>query len=436
MSTTPIFVIIGAGLAGAKAAQTLREEDFDGRIVLIGAEPERPYERPPLSKGYLTDTADKATLYVHEEGWYAEHTVELLLGHRVTGLDRAAHQVELDSGARLDYSKVLIATGALPRRLTVPGADLDCVHHLRALQDSERLREAIRGGGRVVVVGAGWIGLETAAAARGYGCEVTVIEPQTVPLQAALGPDMGAFFAGVHRRHGVDLRLGRGVTELRGTGQVRAVLTDDGDEIPADVVIVGVGAQPCTELAEAAGLAVDNGILVDENLRSSDPDVFAAGDVANAFHPRYGARIRVEHWANALHGGPAAARSMLGHDVVDDRLPYFFTDQYEIGMEYAGWFPPGGYDTLITRGARDAAAFQVFWLANDRVVAGMHINQWDEGIAPIQELIRTGRPMDPRRLADPSVPLADAARPTSSSASFNLGGESAARQSSSERTSS
>lgn len=416
MSTTPIFVIIGAGLTGAKAAQTLREEGFDGRIVLVGSESGRPYERPPLSKGYLTGSADQTSLYVHEEGWYTEHAVELRLGHRVTGLDRAAHQVELDGGERLDYSKVLLATGALPRRLTVPGADLDGVHYLRALEDSVRLREAIHAGGRVVVVGAGWIGLETASAARGYGCEVTVVEPQPVPLQAALGPQMGAFFADVHRRHGVDLRLGRGVTALRGDAHVRAAVTDDGDEIPADVVIVGVGARPCTELAEGAGLGVDNGILVDEHLCTTDPHVYAAGDVANAFHPRYGAWIRVEHWANAMHGGPAAARSMLGHDVVDDRLPYFFTDQYEIGMEYSGWFPVGGYDTVITRGARDAAAFHVFWLAGDRVVAGMHINEWDEGIAPIQELIRAGRPMDPRRLADPTVPLADAARSASSSA--------------------
>ncbi|MDT7618355.1 MAG: 3-phenylpropionate/trans-cinnamate dioxygenase ferredoxin reductase component [Pseudonocardiales bacterium] len=418
MGTHPIFVIIGAGLTGAKAAQTLREEDFDGRIVLIGAEPDRPYERPPLSKGYLTGTDDLASLYVHDQSWYAEHAVELLLGRRVRAVDRVAHQIELEGGDRLDYSKLLIATGALPRRLTLPGADLDGVHHLRTVQDSARLREAIRGGGRVVVVGAGWIGLETAAAARGYGCHVTVIEPQAAPLHAALGPEMGSFFADVHRRHGVDLHLGRGVTELRGTGQVRAVVTDAGDEIPADTVIVGIGTRPYTELAEQAGLAVDNGILVDEYLRTTDPDIFAAGDVANVFHPRYGAWIRVEHWANALHGGPAAARGMLGHDVVEDRIPYFFTDQYEIGMEYAGSFTPGGYDTFITRGDLDAAAFTAFWLSDGRIVAGMHVNQWDTGIAPIQQLIRAGRPVDPARLANTSVPLADAVtHPPSPSAS-------------------
>ncbi len=416
MSKAESFVIIGAGLTGAKAAQALREEGFDGRIVLIGAESERPYERPPLSKGYLTGTADKAALYVHEQGWYAEQDIELLLGRSVTVLDRDAHQVELDSGERLDYDKLLIATGALPRRLAVLGADLPGVHHLRAVGDSERLRAAIQRGGRVVVVGAGWIGLETAAAARGYGCEVTVIEPQATPLQAALGPEMGAFFAGVHRRHGVDLRLGCGVIGLRGTGHVTSVATDDGDEIPADVVIVGIGARPCTELADQSGLSVDNGILVDDHQCTTDPDVFAAGDVANAFHPRYSAWIRIEHWANALHTGPAAARSMLGHDLVDDRIPYFFTDQYEIGMEYAGWFPPGGYDTLVTRGDLDRAAFHAFWLSDGRVVAGMHVNQWDQGIAPVQELIRGARPVDPQRLADPSVPMAEAAVSASTSA--------------------
>jgi 3-phenylpropionate/trans-cinnamate dioxygenase ferredoxin reductase component len=399
------FVIIGAGLTGAKAAQTLREEGFDGQIILIGAEPERPYERPPLSKAYLTGTADRTTLDVHDPGWYAEHSVELLLDHRVTALDHTAHQVEFEDGERLRYAKLLIATGATPRRLAIPGADLDGVHHLRSIADSERLREGIRGGGKVVVVGAGWIGLETAAAARGYGCQVTVIEPQPAPLQAALGPEMGGFFAGVHRRHGVDLRLGRGVTAVHGNQHVRAVLTDDGTEIPADLVIVGVGARPATELAQHAGLAVDNGVLVDEYLRTTDPDVFAAGDVARSFHPRYGTRIRVEHWANARSGGPAAARNMLGRGIAHDPIPYFFTDQYNIGMEYAGWFPPGGYDSVVTRGNLDAPAFHTFWLAEDHVVAGMHVNRWDDGIAPVQQLIRAGLPVDPHRLADPSVPL-------------------------------
>ncbi|MHA6793914.1 NAD(P)/FAD-dependent oxidoreductase [Pseudonocardia bannensis] len=405
MTTGSTHLIVGAGLAGAKAAQTLREEGFDGRVVLIGAETERPYERPPLSKGYLLGTEDKAKFYVHDEGWYRDNDVELLLGCRVTSLDPPAHQVELDSGERLGYRKLLLATGASPRRLDVPGADLGGVHHLRSVGDSERLRAAIRGGGRVVVVGAGWIGLEAAAAARGYGCHVTVIEPRPSPLHAALGPEIGTFFADVHRHHGVDLRLGRSVTDLRGSGQVRALTLDDGSEIPADVVIVGVGARPRTELAERAGLAVDDGVLVDQTLRTADPDVYAAGDVARAFHPRYGAPIRVEHWANALGTGPIAAKSMLGRHVVHDRIPYFFTDQYDIGMEYAGWYPPGGYDTVLIRGDVGSQMFYAFWLAADRVVAGMHVNQWDEGIAPVQELIGSDAPVDLDRLADPSVPL-------------------------------
>ncbi|MFF5209914.1 NAD(P)/FAD-dependent oxidoreductase [Streptosporangium sp. NPDC000396] len=411
MTTEQTFVIVGAGLAGAKAAQSLREEGFAGRITLVGAEDERPYERPPLSKGYLLGKEEKAKVYVHDESWYDENSVELLLGRRATGLDRAARQVELDGGPRLGYDKLLLVTGASPRRLDVPGADLDGVHYLRGFEDSERLREAIRGGGRVVVVGAGWIGMETAAAAREYGCEVTVVEPQQMPLLAALGPELGAFFADVHRQKGVDVRLGRGVTAFRGiTGRVRAVLTDDGGEIPADVVIVGVGVRPDTELAERAGLAVENGIVVDASLRTDDPGVYAAGDVANAFNPLYGTRIRVEHWANALNGGLAAGRAMLGREVVYDRPPYFFTDQYDVGMEFSGWFAPGGYDSVTVRGDLEARAFHAFWLSGGRVVAGMHVNRWDEGIAPVQELIRAGVRVEPDRLADPSVPITDLAK--------------------------
>lgn len=406
------FVIVGAGLAGAKAAQTLREEGFTGRIVIIGDEAERPYERPPLSKGYLLGKQDRIKLYVHDKGWYEESSVELWLGRRVTRLDLAGHQVQLEDGDRLGYSKLLLATGASPRRLDLPGADLAGVHYLRRIEDSQRLREAIHSGGRVVVVGAGWIGLETAAAAREYGCSVTIIEPRPTPLQAALGPGaggsvIGGFFAQVHRQHGVDVRLGTAVTGFRGTGHVAAVSTDDGNEIPADVVIVGVGARPDTELAAQAGLPVDNGVLVDAALRTDDPDVYAAGDVANAVSPLYGTRIRVEHWANALHGGPAAARSMLGHQVSYDRAPYFFTDQYDLGMEFTGWFAPGGYDALVTRGDLDARAFHAFWLAGGRVVAGLHVNQWEEGIAPVQDLVSSAVPVNRHHLADPTIPLTD-----------------------------
>ncbi|MEV8637695.1 FAD-dependent oxidoreductase [Streptosporangium sp. NPDC051023] len=410
MTTEQTYVIVGAGLAGAKAAQSLREEGFDGGITLVGAETELPYERPPLSKGYLLGKEEKAKVYVHDEAWYREHSVELVLGEQVTNLDRESRRLELDGGGRIGYDKLLLVPGASPRRLDVPGAELDGLYYLRSLGDSERLREAIRGGGRVVVVGAGWIGLETAAAAREYGCEVTVVEPRSVPLEASLGPEMGAFFAEVHRRHGVDLRLGRQVTAFLGEGRVRAVATDDGAELPADIVIVGAGVRPNVELAVLSGLAVENGIVVDASLRTEDPDVYAAGDVANAFNPLYGTRIRVEHWANALNGGLAAGRAMLGQDVVYDRPPYFFTDQYDVGMEFSGWFAPGGYDSVVVRGDREAQAFYAFWLTGGRVVAGMHVNLWDDGIAPVQDLIRLGAPVDPARLADPGVPLADLAK--------------------------
>ncbi|MFZ5852455.1 MAG: NAD(P)/FAD-dependent oxidoreductase [Actinomycetota bacterium] len=406
MGPDETFVIVGASLAGAKAAETLREEGFPGRVVLVGEEAERPYERPPLSKGYLLGKDDKAKIYVHDEGWYDEHSVDLRLRRRAVGLHRDRHEVQLEDGERLHYTKLLMATGAAPRRLDVPGSYLDGVYYLRRVEDCERLRQALRGGGPVVVVGAGWIGLETAAAARESGCQVTVIEPQPTPLAAALGPEMGGYFADLHRRHGVDLRLGSGVSELHGAaGRVTAVRTDDGTPIPAEAVIVGVGIAPNTELAGQAGLPVDNGVLVDQSLGTEDPDVYAAGDVANAVHPRYGRRIRVEHWANALNQGSAAAKAMLGQHVSYDRIPYFFTDQYDVGMEFTGWFPPGGYDRVVTRGDVEGHAFYAFWLAGERLVAGLHVNLWDDGIGPVQELVRSGQPVDARRLADPSVPL-------------------------------
>ncbi|GAA3439975.1 NAD(P)/FAD-dependent oxidoreductase [Kutzneria kofuensis] len=288
MSSEQTHVIVGAGMAGAKAAETLRAEGFDGRIVLIGAEQERPYDRPPLSKGYLLGDQDRNSVFLHPLEWYGDNHVELLTGRRVARLDRAAHEVELAGGERIGYTKALLATGSSPRRLKIDGSNLDGVHYLRRFSQSDALREAFATGGRVVVVGAGWIGLETAAAARKAGCEVTVVEPMATPLHGALGPEMGTFFGDVHRRQGVDLRLGVGVTGFTGAGKVSAVATDAG-EIPADIVVVGIGARPNVELAEDAGLTVDNGgVLVDAALRTEDPDVFAAGDIASVPNSRYG----------------------------------------------------------------------------------------------------------------------------------------------------
>ncbi|HZE38772.1 MAG TPA: FAD-dependent oxidoreductase [Stackebrandtia sp.] len=405
MSTDQTFVIVGASLTGANAAQALREAGFAGRVVLIGDETERPYERPPLSKGYLLGSEERSSVFLHDAEWYAQNAIDLRLGRRAVELDRAAHVVRLDDGEELAYTKLLLANGASPRIPELPGSRLDAVVSVRRIADTDRLRDALNAGARVVVVGAGWIGLETAAAAREKGCEVTVFEPQPTPLHAALGEEMGNFFADLHRGHGVDLRLGNGISEIREADGHCVVVGDDGSEVAADVVIMAVGARPNTELAEQAGLPVDNGVLVDRSLRTDDADVFAAGDVANPVHPAYGRRVRVEHWDNAIHGGQAAARAMLGETVSYDRLPYFFTDQYDVGMEFSGWFPPGGYDTVVTRGDVAGQAFYAFWLSEGRVVAAMHINLWDDGIDPAKALIVDGGTVDAKRLADPAVPL-------------------------------
>ncbi|MFF3540260.1 NAD(P)/FAD-dependent oxidoreductase [Streptomyces platensis] len=399
------FLIAGAGLAGAKAAETLRKEGFDGPLVLLGDEHERPYERPPLSKGYLLGTAERETTYVHPPEWYAEHDVELRLGQAVTALDPAGHEVTLADGSRLGYAKLLLATGSTPRPLPVPGADLDGVHYLRRLADSDRLKELFRSVSRIVVIGAGWIGLETAAAARAAGVEVTVLESAALPLLRVLGPEAARIFAKLHTDHGVELRCGTQVSELTGTGgAVDGVRLADGSLIGADAVIVGVGITPNSEPAAAAGLKVDNGVVVDERLCSSHPDIFAAGDVANAYHPLLGRQLRVEHWANALHQPQTAARAMLGQDVRYDRLPYFFTDQYDLGMEYTGYAEPEGYDQVVFRGDTDAREFIAFWLSGGRVLAGMNVNVWDV-TGPIKALVLSGQAVDPGQLADPAVPL-------------------------------
>jgi 3-phenylpropionate/trans-cinnamate dioxygenase ferredoxin reductase subunit len=293
----------------------------------------------------------------------------------------------------------------VPRRLDVPGGDRDGVLYLRRVGDSERIRAALRDGGPVVVVGGGWIGLETAAAARGYGAPVTLLEPQPTPLHGVLGPELGEVFADLHRSNGVDLRLGSGITEIRADGgRVTGAVTAEGEEVPGRTVIVGIGIRPATELAEAAGLEVDNGVVTDQTLRTSDPDIYAAGDVANSFNPLLGRRLRVEHWANALHGGPAAARSMLGQEIVYDRVPYFFSDQYDLGMEYSGYATPGEYDRVVYRGDVKAREFIAFWLSGGRVLAGMNVNIWDV-TDPIQALIRSGKQINADRLSDPSVSI-------------------------------
>ena len=404
MTSDRTFVIVGASLTGAKAAETLRAEGFDERVVLVGAEDERPYERPPLSKDYLRGEAERETVYVHPEGFYSDHDIELRLGRTAVSVDVAGSEVALDDGERLRYDRLLLATGAEPRRLSIPGGDLDGVLYLRSVADCDALRGRLDRGGTVVVIGAGWIGAEVAASARQRGLDVTVIEPLTVPLERVLGTEVGAVYRDIHVDHGVHMLLGTGVEAFEGGTAVERVRTSDGRELECDFVVVGVGVQPRIGLAAQAGLAVDNGILVDEHLQTSAPGVFAAGDVANAHHPFYGERIRVEHWANALHQGPLAARAMLGEPDVYDRLPYFFSDQYDVGMEYAGF--ARRWDRVIFRGDPATREFIAFWLTGDRVVAGMNVNVWDV-IDPIQRLIGERVAVDDRRLADPDVPLAE-----------------------------
>ncbi|MFF3248147.1 NAD(P)/FAD-dependent oxidoreductase [Streptomyces sp. NPDC002870] len=408
------FVIVGGGLAGAKAAETLRAEGFTGRVILIGDERDHPYERPPLSKGYLSGKEERDSVFVHEPAWYAQADVELHLGQTVVAVDRDAKSVRLGDGTVLHYDKLLLATGAEPRRLDIPGTDLVGVHHLRRLAHADRLRQVLtalgRDNGHLVIAGAGWIGLEVASAARGYGAEVTVVEPEPTPLHQVIGPELGQVFTELHREHGVRFHFGARLTEITGQdGMVLAARTDDGEEHPAHDVLAAIGAAPRAALAEAAGLALADrahggGIAVDAALRTSDPDIYAAGDVAAAHHPLLGSRLRVEHWANALNGGPAAARAMLGKDVSYDRIPYFFSDQYDLGLEYSGWAPPGSYEQVVLRGDVGKREFIAFWLKDRRVLAGMNVNVWDV-TDPIQQLIRSGDPVDPDALADPSVPL-------------------------------
>jgi 3-phenylpropionate/trans-cinnamate dioxygenase ferredoxin reductase subunit len=396
------FIIVGASLAGAKAAEELRTQGFDGRLLLIGSEPERPYERPPLTKDYLRGESAREKTYVHDQGFYKDHQIMLEADCTVTAVDLRRSRVALADWRAYDYDRLLLATGAEPRRIPIEGAELGGVHYLRTLQDCDALRERLNSGGRVIVVGAGWIGSEFAASARQRGLDVTIIDPLTLPNERIFGAEIGAFYRDVHRDHGVELILGEGVQAFEGDAAVAGVRTTGGRMIECDFVVVGIGVAPRVELASRAGLEVDNGILVDETLQTSVPDVFAAGDVARAMHPFYEERVRVEHWANALNQGPVAARAMLGEQVSFDRIPYFFSDQYEVGMEYSGYAPD--CDEVVFRGDPSDGEFIAFWLRDGRVLAGMNVNVWDVN-EHIQALIRSREPIDVAALSDRDTPL-------------------------------
>jgi 3-phenylpropionate/trans-cinnamate dioxygenase ferredoxin reductase subunit len=370
------FAVVGAGLAAAKAVEELRAEGFDGALVVFGDEPHLPYERPPLSKGYLTGADPLESAFVHAPDWYDDNDVDLRLGAPVTAIDPTRHEVVTAAG-RQAYDKLLLATGSTPRRLRMADDSGAPVAYLRTIEDSERLKGAFSEAPRVAVVGAGWIGLETASAARGAGCEVTVLESLDLPLLRVLGPEVAQVFADLHRDHGVDLRTSVEVSAIERSGATTLLRLGDGTTTEADLLVVGIGVLPNDGLARDAGLATDNGVLVDELLRTSHPDVFAAGDVANAMHPVLGRRIRVEHWDTAIEQGKAAARNMLGREVPYDRLPYFFSDQYDLGMEYVGSVGPDGYDDVVVRSGNDAGAFTAYWLRDGIVRAAMHANDWD-----------------------------------------------------------
>jgi 3-phenylpropionate/trans-cinnamate dioxygenase ferredoxin reductase subunit len=403
MASEQTIVIVGASLCGAKAAETLRTEGFDGRVVLIGAEPDRPYERPPLSKTYLRRESTFDDAAVHDRGFYDTNRIELRLSTTVTRLDPRASAVELATGERLHYDRLLLATGAAPRHLSLPGSDLAGIHYLRTLRDADVIHDAVSTSVPVVVIGAGWIGAEVAASARQLGADVTMIDVASVPLERVMGAEVGGVFRDLHAAHGVRLRLGVGIESIGGTEVVEEVRLSDGTVVPAGVVVVGVGVTPRTELAEDAGLDVENGVVTDEFLATSAPGVYAAGDVANAFHPLYDRRIRLEHWSAALNQGPAAAKNLLGQPTPYDRTPYFFSDQYEFGMEYRGWAPE--FDEVVFRGDPGSGEFLSFWLHRGQVVAAMNANLWDESEA-IDSLVRTRPLVEPARLADPDVGLA------------------------------
>lgn len=406
MTTEQNFIIIGGGLAGAAAAEELRTQGFDGSIQLIAGEAHAPYIRPPLSKGYLNGSDGLDAVYVHPEEWYAENRIDLLTDTRVIGIDPAQHTVTVESGTQLKYDKLLLATGSSPRVLTIDGAELDGVHYLRTLDDSMSLQNELKAGGKkLVLIGSGWIGMEVAATARTLGNEVTILERDPIPLAIALGDELGTLFAEMHKAHGVDLHTSVIVDKIVGDGgKVSGVALDSGETFPADLVLIGVGAIPNVGLAEKAGLEVERGILTDASLQTSDPDIYAAGDVANAMHPLIGQRLRSEHWANALNEGPAAARAMLGQDVSFDNIPYFYTDQYDLGMEYSGYGPLTKGAKVVYRGNREGHEFIAFWVADGKVVAGMNVNIWDVN-EQVQRIIREGKAVDEAKLGDESVPL-------------------------------
>ena len=407
MSTPKNIVIIGGGLAGAKTAEALRENEFTGSITLVAAEDHLPYERPPLSKEYLAGKGSFDDTVVKPAAWYEENNVTLKQGVRATKVDAANHQVTLDDGSVLDYDKLVLATGSTVRKLPIPGADADNVYYLRTVEDSDAIRATFGDDKKLAIIGGGWIGLEVASAARGAGTAVTVLEGAKLPLLRILGDTVAQVFADLHTSNDVDLRTEVKVQDIvTEGGRAVGVRLEDGTIIEADNIVIGVGVAPAVDLAEAAGLEVDNGVLVDASLRTSDPDIFAVGDIANHDHPVLGHRIRVEHWATALNQPATAAAAALGEGVQYTNLPYFFTDQFDLGCEYVG-HATGSEEQVYIRGDLEKREFVAFWVNDDnQILAAMNVNIWDVP-DEVKPLIAEGKKIDPDKLVDPNVAYSD-----------------------------
>jgi 3-phenylpropionate/trans-cinnamate dioxygenase ferredoxin reductase subunit len=402
----PTFAIVGAGMAGARAAITLRNEGFDGRVILLGAEAEAPYERPPLSKAFLRGEQERAAIAITPKGAsWSDIEVELRLGVEVTELDARTSTLTLDNGERVAYDRLLLATGSEPRRLDLPGADLDGVYLLRTVKDAEHIGAAIARGDRIVVIGGGWIGAEVAACARQRGAPVTLLTGASPLLERTLGSEVAAVYAALHRRHGVDIRQGGQASAIvGGAGRVTGVRLADGTSLEADTVVVGIGALPRVGLAERAGLEVAGGVRVDVLFRTSVPDVWAVGDIALMRHPVLDRDVRLDHWAAAWFGGPAAARSMLGKGVPYERVPYLYSDQYDLSME--AWGVPHRWDRVVIRGEPASGEFLAFWLLDGHIVGTMLGGHGEASQRKVLEaLVRSSVMADPGPLADPGITI-------------------------------
>jgi 3-phenylpropionate/trans-cinnamate dioxygenase ferredoxin reductase subunit len=396
------FVIVGANLTGGAAVSTLRDQGFDGRIVLIGDEIHPPYERPPLSKGYLRGQESFEDTLLRPREWYEQNDVDLLLGKTASRIDPADRVVEVDDGDRISYDRVLVATGGRNRHLPVPGGDLEGVRYLRTVEDSDAIRSEAQPGRKAAVVGAGFIGCEVAASLRSLDVEVEVVEIFEVPLVRVVGPEIGRLYESIHRDHGVRFHFDESVERFEGTGRVEAIVTSKKNRIECDFAVVGVGIRPATEVVEGSGVEVGNGIIVDQFCRTNVDGVYAAGDVANHEHPLFQRQMRVEHWDNALKQGAAAARNMMGTEASFADPHWFWSDQYDVNLQYMGFATE--WDELVVRGSLEDRNFVGFYVKDGIVDAVVGMNRGRE-VRRAAGVIQSRQPVDTALLRDEDVEL-------------------------------